>query len=314
MPAYRATIANLPVNPAVRIEGADGADLVLSPLDKLDEPASLVALRAAVAARLPRVDLPELLLEMHARTGFADGFTHASEAGARVGDVATSVCAVLVAEACNTGFEPLVRPDVPALRRGRLSWVRQNYVRAETLTRANAGLVAAQNGIDARPALGRRRRGLGRRPALRRAGPHHPRRPNPRYFGRERGVTYYNLVSDQFTGLNAITVPGTLRDSLVLLALVLEQETDLQPTEIMSDTGAYTDAIFGIFRLLGYQFSPRLADIGGARFWRVDGKADYGPLDALAAHTINLPLIGGTGTTCCASPARSSSGWCRPAA
>jgi TnpA family transposase len=39
--------------------------------------------------------------------------------------------------------------------------------------------------------------------------------PNPNYFGYGRGVTYYNLVSDQFTGLNAITVPGTLRDSLV---------------------------------------------------------------------------------------------------
>jgi TnpA family transposase len=28
--------------------------------------------------------------------------------------------------------------------------------------------------------------------------------PNPKYFGPERGVTYYNLVSDQFTGLNSI--------------------------------------------------------------------------------------------------------------
>ena len=35
--------------------------------------------------------------------------------------------------------------------------------------------------------------------------------PNPRYFGRERGVTWYNLSSDQYTGLGAITVPGTAR-------------------------------------------------------------------------------------------------------
>lgn len=47
--------------------------------------------------------------------------------------------------------------------------------------------------------------------------------PNPKYFNRGRGVTWYNLLSDQGTGLNAITVPGTLRDSLVLLAVVLEQ-------------------------------------------------------------------------------------------
>jgi TnpA family transposase len=54
--------------------------------------------------------------------------------------------------------------------------------------------------------------------------------PNPKYFNRGRGVTWYNLLSDQGTGLNAITVLGTLRDSLVLLAVVLEQQTELQPT------------------------------------------------------------------------------------
>jgi TnpA family transposase len=115
--------------------------------------------------------------------------------------------------------------------------------------------------------------------------------PNARYFGHERGVTWYNLASDQFTGLNAVTVPGTLRDSLNLLAVVLEQETELQPTEIMTDTAGYTDTIFGVFYLLGYQFSPRIADVGGARFWRVDRKADYGILDALASNKINMKLI-----------------------
>ena len=115
--------------------------------------------------------------------------------------------------------------------------------------------------------------------------------PNPRYYGQERGVTYYNLTSDQFTDLGGIVVPGTLRDSLVLLAVVLEQETSLNPTEIMTDTGAYTDVMFGIFHLLGFQFSPRLADIGGARFWRVDPKADYGALDGLARQRVNTKLI-----------------------
>jgi len=86
-------------------------------------------------------------------------------------------------------------------------------------------------------------------------------------------------------------VPGTLRDSLALLSVLLEQETALQPTEVMTDTGAYTDVMFGIFHLLGFQFSPRLADIGGTRFWRVDPKADYGALDGLARHRAKMPLV-----------------------
>lgn len=290
--AYRETAARVPGNPAVAIVSTPGGpDLSVEPLEKIEEPPSLAALRAAVDARLPRLDLPELILEVHARTGFAGRFTHASEGRARTADVATSLCAVLVAEATNTGFEPLVRLDMPALRRSRLSWVKQNFVRAETLTAANAALVAAQNEI----ALARGWGGgeVASADGLRFVVPVRTIHsgPNPRYFGRERGVTWYNLASDQYTGLNAITVPGTLRDSLNLLAVVLEQETDLNPTEIMSDTAGYTDAIFGIFHLLGYQFSPRIADIGGARLWRVDGKADYGVLDPLAADKINVRLI-----------------------
>jgi hypothetical protein len=140
--AFRQTAANLPKNASLRIEEVAGdADLVLSPLDKLEKPQSLLDLRSAVDATMPRVDLPELVLEIHVRTGFIDAFCHASEARARAQDIATSVSAVLVSEACNTGLEPMIRADVPALRRSRLGWVKQNYIRADTLTAANAKLV-----------------------------------------------------------------------------------------------------------------------------------------------------------------------------
>ena len=86
-------------------------------------------------------------------------------------------------------------------------------------------------------------------------------------------------------------MPGTLRDSLRLLAVALEQQTELQPTHIMTDTGAYSDVVFGLFRLLGYRFCPRLADIGGTRFWRINGQADYGQLNAIANHQVKLSAI-----------------------
>ena len=78
--AYRETAERLPGNPGVAVVNAGGrADLSVEALDKVEEPASLIALRAAVDARLPGLDLPELILEMDARTGFASHFTHASE-------------------------------------------------------------------------------------------------------------------------------------------------------------------------------------------------------------------------------------------
>ncbi|SPF55036.1 hypothetical protein SBA4_6830002 [Candidatus Sulfopaludibacter sp. SbA4] len=47
----------------------------------------------------------------------------------------------------------------------------------------------------------------------------------------------------------------------------------------------------GCFCLLGYRFRPRIADIGGARYWRIDPSADYSSLNGIAGHRINTKLI-----------------------
>ena len=286
--AYQRANTDLPHNPDLRFENDD---LVLSHLDRLEEPPTLIALRRDIQARLPKGDLPDIVLEVCTRTGLADSFTHVNERGARVADFQISLAAVLVAQSCNIGFEPMVRPDIPALHRDRLSWVSQNFIRDETLHAANAKLVASHDALpivrlwgsgDVAPADGVR--------FIVRGQPIHAGY-NPKYFGRKRGVTWYNLVSDQSTGLGGVSVPGTLRDSMVILGLLLEQETHFDPREVMTDTAAYSDVVFGLFWVLGYRFSPRLADIGGARFWRIDRNADYGAFDRLARNQIHTELI-----------------------
>jgi TnpA family transposase len=289
---YREVARRLPDNPDVRFEKVKGKEeLILTPLDALDEPPSLILLRKVVAERLPRVELAELVLEVALRTGFTQAFTHLTDRSARTADFALSLCAALLAEACNTGPGPFIRHDTPALRRDRIAWVKQNYLRDETITAGNATLVAAQNRIALAHAWGGGE--IASADGMRFVVPIRTVHagPNPKYFGPLRGMTWYNLLSDQFTGLNAIPVPGTLRDSLVLLAVVLEQQTELKPTRIMTDTGAYSDVMFGLFRHLGYRFCPRLADIGGTRFWRIDPRADYGKLNVVSQHRLKLQRI-----------------------
>lgn len=290
--AYQRTLENLPANDAVRIARVGDKDtLVLTPLDKLDDPPSLRSLRVQVARRLPRADLPEVLLEIHAQTGFADAFTHISESNARVEDLATSICAVLLAEACNIGLRPLVRRDVPALTRERLLYVQQNYLRAETIARANVLLVEAQTRIALAHLWGGGE--VASADGLRFVVPVSTLNAgfNAKYFGRQRGVTLFNFTADLNMGFYHLVVPGTIKDSLYVLAGLLEQQTSLRPTEIMTDTGSYTDLVFGLFLLLGYRFSPRLADLGDMRFWRLDRDADYGALNDIAAHRVRPDLI-----------------------
>jgi Tn3 transposase DDE domain len=244
---------------------------------------SLVALKTLVAQRLPRVELPELLLEVQAWTGFASDFTHVNEHGARADDLPISVCAALLAEARNVGLEPLVRPELPALTRARLAWIQQNYLRTDTITNANARLVDAHAGLPLTRALGSTE--LASADGLRFVVPVRSvhAAANPKYFGRGKGVTYINYTSAGSIGFFGFVVPGTLRDSMVILDGLLAQHTSLRPTTLVTDSASYSDVVFGLFMLLGYRFCPRLADLGDTRF------------------------LLGIGMICCVRQARSSS-------
>lgn len=116
----------------------------MNKLGALGEPKSLAWLRGRVEKMLPKVDLPDLLFEVHAWTGFPDAFVHLGDGTTRMKDLTTSVVALLVSEACNIGLTPVVNPGHEALTRARLVHVDQYYLRADTIAAANALLIDAQ--------------------------------------------------------------------------------------------------------------------------------------------------------------------------
>lgn len=109
---YRKVADNFDANDAVCVDDTgDRPTLMITNLEKVEEPASLTALKEQVGNLLPKVDLTEMVLEINALTGFTAEFTHVSEANARANDLPVSICAVLLAEACNIGMEPLIRAN-----------------------------------------------------------------------------------------------------------------------------------------------------------------------------------------------------------
>jgi TnpA family transposase len=113
---------------------------------------------------------------------------------------------------------------------------------------------------------------------------------NRRYFDRRRGATALGTTADHYAGLRTIVIPGTQPDAPYALDALLDPQTSVRPREIMTDTAGYTDIMFALYRLLGYRYSPRLADAGAATLWRLNA-TDYGPLNPLSRHQINRRLI-----------------------
>ena len=213
---YKQVAINFPDNDTIALDlTGKNPSITITNLEKLEEPPSLTRLSEQVIGLLPAVDLTELLLEIHAHTGFADEFIHVSESNARADDLNVSICAVLLAEACNIGLEPLTKHQVPALTRYRLSWAKQNYLRSETLVRANARLVDHQGILPLAKKWGGGE--VASADGMRFVTPIRTINagPNRKYFGSQRGITWYNFVSNQYSGFHGIVIPGTLRDSIL---------------------------------------------------------------------------------------------------
>jgi len=285
---YKEVASRLPGNTQATV-GPDGR-LHLAALVAEPDPASLVQLRAAVNAMLPRVDLPEVLLEVFSWTGADIAFTSITGAATRLVDLRVSITALLVAHSCNVGLTP-VTGSQPALTRDRLGHVDQTYLRLETYRAVNATLIEAQAGIALAQAWGG---GLvASVDGMRFVVPVRTvyARPNPKYFGRRGGATWLNMINDQAAGLGGKVVAGTPRDSLYVLDVLNDRDGGTRPEMIVTDTASYSDIVFGLLTLAGYTYSPQLADLPDQKMWRIDPTADYGPFQDVARGRIDVARI-----------------------
>ncbi|MFJ7271998.1 Tn3 family transposase [Streptomyces sp. NPDC099050] len=293
--AQRLEAAGPDTKVTIEVPPGGRAKLNVSKLGALGEPKSLAWLRGRVEKMLPKIDLPELLFEVHGWTGFLDAFVHLGDGTTRMKDLTTSLVALLVSEACNIGLTPVTNPGHEALHRSRLVHVDQFYLRADTIAAANAALIAAQSKVPIVRYWGDGL--LASVDGLRFVVPVRTisAAPSPKYFGFKRGITWLNAVNDQVAGIGQMVVPGTPRDSLHILDALLNLDGGVKPEMVATDNASYSDIVFGIFKILGYNFSPRFKDLDDQRFWRASlpgvETGSYGPLEVLARNRVNLNKV-----------------------
>jgi TnpA family transposase len=288
--AYREAGGRLSVNTEVRVD--DAGKVHLTGVKAVEEPPSLVDLRTRTTAMVPRVDLPEAVLEvMSWEPELVEAFTAVSGGRSRLEDLEVSIAACLSGHSMNVGYRPIAKKGVPALEWSRLSHVFQNYFRPETLAPANAPLVARQAGLALAQAWGG---GLvaavdGMRFVV--PVPAAFARPNRKFFGSKRGMTWLNAMNDQGIGRGAKVVSGTVRDSLHMVDVIFGLDGGELPEIVVSDTGSYSDLVFGLLELLGISYRPALADLPDQKGWRIKPDADYGPLNTFARGKIDLRKV-----------------------
>jgi TnpA family transposase len=273
-------------NARVRIEAGE---LIVSPLEAEERPASAVALEQHLDQRLPRVDLSELLIEVDRWTRFSQHFTHAGGSAPRSPDVLRHLYAAILAQGCNIGLTKMAQ--IADLSYDRLAWCTTWYLREDTLKAAVAAIVNFQyhQPLSHRWGGGTLSSSDGQRFPV--TGKVRNATALPRYFGYGRGVTFYTWTSDQFSQYGTKVIPATVRDATYVLDELLDNETELPIVEHTTDTAGYTELVFALFDLLGLQFAPRIRDLGDQHLYRVDRTHTYRHLGPRLKGTIQRDRI-----------------------
>ncbi len=215
----------------------------------------------------------------------------------------------------------------PALTEHRLTGVEKGYFHGEGIAAASARLVETQAGIGITADWGGELVASvdGMRFVVPVRSLH--ARPSPLYFGRGKTPSCAHSpvsdppttgpariahsrnkcsapVSDKVMGLGGLVVPGTLRDSLFILDAIHRLDAAEQPEVVVTDTASYSDIVYSMFAICGYQFAPRIADISDTQLWWIDtamlegtltrgGRAatGWGPFNTLGLRRVSLPAI-----------------------
>ena len=96
-------------------------------------------------------------------------------------------------------------------------------------------------------------------------------------YGNIPGVKAYTHLSDQYGPFAIKTIPATAHEAPYILDGLTMNDTGKRIKEHYADTGGFTDHVFAMCALLGYQFSPRLRNLSS--------------LNLYGMHGINLPKV-----------------------
>ena len=238
--------------------------------------------------RLPEVRITDLLLEVDDEIGFTEAFTHL-RTGAPCKD-RIGLLNVLLAEGLNLGLSKMAGA-INTHDFFQLSRLSRWHVESEAMARALAMVIEGQSALPMARfwGAGQTASSDGQFFPTTRQG-EAMNLINAKY-GHEPGLKAYTHVSDQFGPFATQTIPATVNEAPYILDGLLMTDVGQKIREQYADTGGFTDHVFAVTALLGFQFIPRIRDLPSKRLYLFDPAACPKELKGLIGGKVRQSLI-----------------------
>ena len=109
-------------------------------------------------------------------------------------------------------------------------------------------------------------------------------------YGGYGGIGYYH-VSDTYIALFSHFIPCGVWEAVYILDGLMENESDIQPDTVHSDTQGQSLPVFGLAHLLGIKLMPRIRNWKKLKLFRPSRESVYTHIDELFSDTIDWETI-----------------------
>jgi TnpA family transposase len=259
--------------------------------DKLPRPDKLTKLQKAIDANMPIIRIEQLLMEVDQLTGFTKHFTPIQRHHAQPKQFYKTLLAAIISQATNLGVVAM-SASVQGVSVDMIRHVLHYYIREETTKAASGELVNRHHQLPFSSIYGSGEisssdaQRFGIRASSLLASYY------PRYYGYyQKAIGIYTHVSDQYSVFSTKVISCSPREALYVLDGLLENNTILKPRKHTTDTDGYTEIIFALCYLLGYEFMPRIRDLKDQQLYRVNKDVDYGVFAPLLNKSANIDIV-----------------------
>ncbi len=265
--------------------------LKLTKQDKLIIPEEVKDYQKIIASYMPKIKIEQLLLEVDRMTGFSRHFTPIHGQNSKPKKFYKTLMASILSQATNIGIATM-QDCTTDITTEMLHHVIDTYIREETIRKANAELVNQHSGLPLSCVHGQGKISSSDAQRFGITASSLIASYYPRYFGYyEKAIGIYTHVSDQYSVYNTKVISCSPREALYVIDGLLENNTTLEIKEHTTDTAGYTEHIFALCYLLGYQFMPRIRDLKDQQLYRINKDVSYQELNSVLNKYIDLEMI-----------------------
>ncbi|KNY30141.1 Tn3 family transposase [Pseudobacteroides cellulosolvens] len=283
------TDQSFPQNEYLKIVNGEA---VLSKPEKKKNPQQLKKIEALIAERLAPVNILEILIDTEYWLNWTRYFSSVSGHETKLEEPVERFLATVFCYGCGLGPSQASK-SLKKLNRKQIAWVNQRYSNEEKLEKMIRLLIDAYNKFALPKFWGNTKNAAADATKWDLNDNNLLSEYHIRYGG--YGALGYYLVATNYIALFSHFIPCGVWEGVYILDIFFnsnnEDNEDIQPDTIHSDTQGQNEPIFGLSYLLGINLMPRIRNWKDLKLYRVNKDDKYEHIDELFSEAINWDLI-----------------------